>query len=163
MIFVTVGSTDFDDLVERVDRLVPAMGVEVICQIGLGRYVPKYCRYFRFAPSLDDYFRRAEIVVGHGGLGTVIGVIRLGTPFVGVSNPDRPDHHQDEILGTLAASNHIVWCRSLTDLSSSIARARTATFARYTETPCQIHTRIGRFLQARGTARRAKSVKGVAS
>src|SRR4051794_7327968 len=98
MIFVTVGTTDFDDLVERMDDLAPALDEEVICQIGIGRYIPRHCQYFRFAASLDDCLRPARLVVSHGGLGTVMEVVRLGKPLVGVSNPDRRDLHQDDIL-----------------------------------------------------------------
>ena len=60
MIFGTVGSTEFDDLVERIDALAPALDEPVTCQIGLGRYVPRHCEHFRFAPSLDDFFRARE-------------------------------------------------------------------------------------------------------
>ena len=148
MIFGTVGSTEFDDLVERIDALAPALDEPVTCQIGLGRYVPRHCEHFRFAPSLEDFFRAARLVVGHGGLGTAMDVVRLGKPFVGVSNPDRPDAHQDEILETLQAGGHIVWCRSLDDLAESIARAGQLTFPAYVEPDCRIPAVIERFLYA---------------
>src|SRR5947209_11093294 len=54
MIFVTVGTTDFDALVRRIDELAPSLGEEVLCQIGKGSYLPRNCRYFRYAPSLDE-------------------------------------------------------------------------------------------------------------
>lgn len=147
MIFVTVGTTDFDDLVRRIDDLAPTLGEEVICQIGTGLYTPRHCQYFRLAPSLDDYLYRARLIVSHGGLGTVMEVLRCGKPLVGVSNPDRPDRHQDDLLSTFAARNCILWCRSLDDLPSYIARANTTRFATYTEPPCQIHTVIEHYLR----------------
>src|SRR4051812_4828817 len=96
MIFVTVGTGWFDGLVRGMDELAPTLTDEVVCQIGLGEYSPKNCQYFRFAESLDDYMRSARLVVGHGGLGTIMGAARLGKPFVGVSNPNRLDLHQEQ-------------------------------------------------------------------
>ena len=161
MIFVTVGTTDFDDLVRRMDALAPALGEEVVCQIGRGAYTPRHCRYFRFAPSLGDSLQQARLVVSHGGLGSLVEVLRLGKPLVGVGNPDRSDLHQNDLLSTLEAGNYLLWCRSLDDLAASIARAATASFATYTDPPCSIHLVIDDFLQRRGTTRRAGMLKRI--
>ena len=161
MIFVSVGTTTFEELVQRMDELAPTLGEEVVCQIGRGVYTPKHCKYFRFAPSLDDYLRRARLVIGHGGLGTVLGAVRHGKPFVGVSNPDRPDLHQDEILGRFEVGNYIIWCRSLDQLDECIARAGKTAFATYTEVPCQIPEVIERFLRGEAVEQRARPVLGV--
>jgi beta-1,4-N-acetylglucosaminyltransferase len=158
MIFVTVGSTEFDALVEQVDRLAPRLDEQVISQIGLGRYRPTHCDHFRFAPSLDEQFRRARLIIGHGGLGTAMEVIRLGRPFVGVSNPDRPDAHQDEILAKLEAGGHLVWCRSLDALAESIDRAGKLLFSPYVEPECRIPALIARSLSTRLSRRRTNTM-----
>jgi beta-1,4-N-acetylglucosaminyltransferase len=155
VIFVTVGTTRFDDLVRTVDRLAPDYDEEVLCQIARGDYLPSNCQYFRFAPTLEPYLRNADLIIGHGGLGTVMEAIRLGKPFIGVSNPDRPDLHQDEILGECAARGHIVWCRELSGLPASIELAQTTTFEQYVDPPCDIHTTIARTL--RGSQRRTRA------
>ncbi len=146
MIFATVGTTDFDVLVRAVDELAPRQHEDVICQIGNGRYAPRNCEYFRFAPSLSEYLDQARVVVSHGGQGSIMDVVRLGKPLVGVSNPDRHDHHQDDILGKFAELKHLIWCRSLDDLEAAIALASHAQFATYAEPPCTIHLVIDRFL-----------------
>jgi beta-1,4-N-acetylglucosaminyltransferase len=153
MIFVTVGTTDFDALVRRMDELAPGLGEEVVCQIGKGACVPRHCRSFRYAPSLEEELRRARLVVSHGGLGTMMEAIRLGKPLVGVSNPDRRDLHQDDLLGTLEAGDHIVWCRNLGDLAGDLARVPTTKFVPFAEAPCTIHTAIGDFLRGESAAR----------
>ena len=49
MIFVTVGTTDFDQLVEAADRLAAAGDEEFVIQIGHGHYEPQHAAWFRFA------------------------------------------------------------------------------------------------------------------
>jgi UDP-N-acetylglucosamine transferase subunit ALG13 len=161
VIFVTVGTTDFDELIQRMDELAPELGEEVVSQIARGSYRPRNGRYFRFAPSLDSYLADARLVVSHGGLGSIMETIRLGKPLVGVSNPDRRDLHQDDLLGTLESGNHILWCRSLDDLKASIASAATMQFARYDEPPCTIHTAIQDFLERQVVGRRTDMLRGV--
>ncbi len=150
MIFVTVGTTDFNDLVRRMDELAPALGEDVVCQVGNGSYTPRNCEHFSFAPSIDDYVRRARLVVSHGGQGSIIDVLRQGKPLIGVSNPDRRDGHQEDILSKFDAENYIFWCRSLDDLDTYIALAKSKVLASYVEPACSIHTVIDEYLRRQG-------------
>src|SRR5512137_1448858 len=120
MIFVTVGTTDFDALSTHMDELAPTLNEEVVIQTGRGTYAPRHARHFRFAPSLDDYYRQARLVVSHGGLGTLVEVLRLGKPLIGVSNPDRFDLHQNDLLGELEQGGYLLWCRDLASLAGDI-------------------------------------------
>ncbi len=149
MIFVTVGTTDFDELAARMDELAAGLEEEVVIQTGRGSYVPRNADHFRFAPALDDYYRRASLVVSHGGLGTLIEVLRLGKPLIGISNPDRFDLHQDELLGELERGGFLLWCRDLGCLADDIRRVRGMHFARYKNPPCHIHEAIIDFLQGK--------------
>jgi beta-1,4-N-acetylglucosaminyltransferase len=146
MIFVTVGTTDFNALIQRMDELVPTLADQVIMQIGRGTYWPRHAQAFRFAPTLDEYIAGAQLVVSHGGLGTIMEVVRRGIPLVGVSNPDRYDMHQDDLLETMERAGHLIWCRSLDDLEAAIDSARHRQFTPYVDPPCRIHEVIARFL-----------------
>ena len=146
MIFVTVGTTDFDDLVQAMDGLAPTLGEPVVAQIGRGRYRPEHMEYFDFAPSLDPYYRRARLVVAHGGLGTAIEVLQRGLPLIGVSNPDRYDRHQEDLLRALSERGHMIWCRSIEDLPQAIQEAAVRTFRPYETPDCHIAGVIRRYL-----------------
>jgi UDP-N-acetylglucosamine transferase subunit ALG13 len=147
MIFVTVGTTDFDALARRMDEIAVTLDEEVVMQTGRGVYAPRHARSFRFAPSLEEYYRQARLVVSHGGLGTLVEVLRLGKPLIGVSNPDRYDLHQNDLLGELERGRYMVWCRDLAALDDDIRRIGDMQFRRYDEPPCSIHLAITAYLQ----------------
>ena len=146
MIFVTVGTTDFDELVRAMDRLAPTLGEEVVAQIGRGTYVPAHMEFFRFAPSLEPYYARARVVVAHGGLGTVVEVLQRGIKLIGVSNPDRYDRHQEDLLRTLEQRGHMIWCRSVEELPRALKEVDERTFTPYEAPPCRIAEVIREYL-----------------
>lgn len=145
-IFVTVGSTDFDALIQAVDTLVPSLHAEGVMQIGHGQYIPVNWPYFRFAPSLAPYYEKASMVIAHGGLGITMEVLKRGLPLVSVSNPDRPDHHQEDLLSVMAQKGYLIWCHRLEELHQAIATAQTTPLRRYQSPPCEIHLVINEFL-----------------
>ena len=147
MIFVTVGTTEFDALVQAADQLAAA-GHDVMIQIGKGLIEPVHAQWFRFAPSLDACYDAADVVVTHGGLGTVSEVLQRRVPLVGVSNPDRYDRHQDQILQAMETAGHLVWCRDLADLPQAIEQAGQREFAPYQPPASRIGAVIREFLAA---------------
>lgn len=149
MIFVTVGAGDFNALIQAMDELTPqlaAAGQNVLLQIGHGAYVPQHAEYFRFAPALEPYFDQADLIVSHGGIGVVTEVLRKGKRLVGVSNHDRYDDHQDDLLRAMAARGHLIWCQDLRHLAAAITEARHAVLTPYQEEPGQIADIIIDFL-----------------
>lgn len=148
-LFVTVGSTDFDPLVRKVDELAPRLKTPAgIMQIGHGRYVPNNLPYFRFAPSLDPYYARAGLVVAHGGLAITMEVLSRGLPLVSVSNADRYDQHQAELLRAMADEGYLYWCKQLNDLEEVIGAAQTHPPRRYIPPDCAIHREIDAYLRS---------------
>jgi UDP-N-acetylglucosamine transferase subunit ALG13 len=125
MIFVTVGSIGFDSLVRQVDEAVGRgdISAEVILQVANGRYAPVHCEYFRTAPGLDPYYRRADLVIGHGGTGTTLEIVERGLRLISVSNPSMIDNHQREFLEMLEARGFTTYCRELLDLPALIRSA----------------------------------------
>lgn len=113
MIFVTIGTIKFDNLISEIDRLVGEKNFneEVICQISNGNYIPKNCKYFRLIPSIDDYIKRASLVITHGGSGSLFGSLRGGKRIIGVANHDLAADHQVQLLEELSNEGYILYCR----------------------------------------------------
>lgn len=147
MIFVAVGTTDFDDLIVKMDEIAPSLSEEVVMQIGNGQYVPRNCQHFRFAPSLEPYYDKSTIVVSHGGLGIIMEALERGKKLVGLENAALQGAHQKDLLSTLAGEGYLIWCQDLNELSEALERARHREFKRYVAPQCEIHTVIAEFLQ----------------
>lgn len=100
MIFVTVGSQmPFDRLVEAVDGWVGQTTREVLAQIGDSQLKPKNMRYVHSMPPSEyvDCVRRAELVVAHAGMGSIITALEFGKPILimprrGSLNETRNEH-----------------------------------------------------------------------
>jgi UDP-N-acetylglucosamine transferase subunit ALG13 len=86
VIFVTVGSMfPFDRLIRLMDAWASEHpDVEVIAQIGDGKYVPVTMRWERTIgkKEFSKNIRDAEIVVAHAGIGTIVQTLEAGKPVV---------------------------------------------------------------------------------
>jgi len=147
MLFVTVGTTDFDGLIQMMDQLATKLDEKVVAQIGKGNYMPVHMEHFRFAPSLDPYFDKARIVISHGGLGTILEVLLRGNKLIGINNPDRYDLHQEELLGILEEQGHLIWCRKLSHLADALHEADVRSFIPYKQPQCKIAEIIKDYLE----------------
>jgi len=131
MIFVTVGTGKFEELVKKIDEISKGIKEKIIVQIGKGEYEPKNCEWFRFKPSLEAYYKKARIIVTHGGAGTIFQLLKMGKKLIGVANLDRTDVHQTEILRVLSEDNYLIWCKNLDNLKEDIEKARNFKFKKY--------------------------------
>ena len=144
--FVTVGSTDFDAIIQTVDRLALSKAIKGIMQIGHGKYKPVSLPYFRFAPSLDPFYKKATIAISHGGLATTMEILKKGLPLISVNNPDRYDNHQIDLIATMESEGYLIWCRQLENLQLSIEKAMNKKLKRYNSPECKIHIYIKEYL-----------------
>ena len=101
MIFVTVGGQmPFNRLVKAVDRWADNnREIECFAQIGPGGWRPKYMEWNEFLPPpvYRDKFEKADLVIAHAGIGTVLNALDLGKKLIvmprrGYLNETRNDH-----------------------------------------------------------------------
>lgn len=86
MILVTVGTQlTFDRLVKSVeDWAIEANYTDIVFQVGQGSYVPKIGKVFEFLPAneMNSYFDKANIIIGHAGMGTILTCLTNQKPLV---------------------------------------------------------------------------------
>lgn len=146
MIFVTVGTTAFDSLIRSVDDISDQINEEIVCQIADGKYIPKSCRYFRFSSSVDQEFARADLIICHGGAGTLFKLLALNKKVISVPNLDRKDKHQTDLIDKLSGENYIISCYDLSKLISKILESKTAILKKYEKPDCGIAQAIVAFI-----------------
>ncbi|CAE6520891.1 unnamed protein product [Rhizoctonia solani] len=131
-VFVTVGSTKFDDLACAVlspavlDVLHARQFRKLVFQCGnsdVKAYVQGSAMtdewswrdgardmdisVWRFSPELNRYFQEADLVVSHAGSGTILEVLRLPRPLIVVPNETLLDNHQIELADALSELGHL--------------------------------------------------------
>ncbi|MBY8998066.1 MAG: hypothetical protein KGD60_10050 [Candidatus Thorarchaeota archaeon] len=133
MIFVTVGTAHFDPLIQKMDELAKngELREHVVGQIGGGKYIPKHFRYFRFLKSLNAVYNRVSVIVSTGGAGTTMECVTRGLKLVVVENTTLMEGHQAQLIREMANRGHLIWCKDLNELSSSIEKARRKTFTNF--------------------------------
>ncbi len=115
MIFVTVGTTYFEELVQEIDRLAGCGAVtdRVFVQIGSGRYIPEHVEWVRYVDNMREVEEAADLVICAGGA-TVFKLLLLGKRFIATPNRQVKDDHQATLLRELEARG---WCSCCWDIS----------------------------------------------
>jgi exopolysaccharide biosynthesis glucuronosyltransferase PssE len=136
VIFVTVGNatTGFRRLLEAVDELAEAgaFGNDyVFIQSGNNPgFKPRYCEHETFITMelFSKSIQEANMVISHGGAGTLMHVLRAGK--VPVVMPRRKhygelvDDHQNDLVRSLAFEGRVIPAYETSDLAGAIAFAR---------------------------------------
>ncbi len=147
MIFITVGTTEFDSLLRKIDKLVETKRIshEIIAQIGNGKYVPKHIKYFRFAKSLLPFFKKAKLIISHAGAATIFECLILKKQLIVIENPN-VRRAATWLLKELYDKNYIIWCNHIDQLLECIESANTIQLNNYRSPKCTISEKILDFL-----------------
>jgi UDP-N-acetylglucosamine transferase subunit ALG13 len=136
MIFVTIGTSEpFDRLLNAVDEL--ATDELIVAQVGRSRMWPRraQCHEFLSFDEVDEFIRRARVVVAHAGVGSVLTAARAGhIPIVATRlrrYGEAVDDHQVPFARRLAANGVVRWVEDLAHLAEAVVHApRTEPVAR---------------------------------
>lgn len=146
MIFVTVGTTTFESLIKAVDKA--KLKGKVIIQKAGGKYQPQNYEFFDYTDNFDDYIKKADIVITHGGAGTLFKLLALGKKIIGIANEERKDLHQWDILKKLSQEKYLIWCQELDQIPQAVEKARKQKLKKYTPPTCKIASHISDFLSS---------------
>ena len=141
MIFITVGTQKFpfDRLLKAIDKLIDSGDIneQVYAQIGSCKYLPTNYSYDRYLDidTFNDCIHRADLVVTHGGTGSIITAMRNHKKIVAVARLARfgehVDNHQLEIIRKFEEMDYIEACRDISELRTAIRRVREKTYRVY--------------------------------
>lgn len=95
MIFVTLGTHNqqFTRLVKKMDEIAPQIKEKIIIQIGYTTYIPKNCESFKWAPSLEPYYKKARLVITHGASSAWEFVYKYKKPLIVVPRQYKYNEH----------------------------------------------------------------------
>lgn len=124
MVFVTVGTTKFDNLITTVlsRAVLEALSARnyrhLILQIGNSSLEPDCtARYgfhkietFKLSPSIGKYMQSADLVISHAGAGSVLEALEKRKHLIVVINDLLMDNHQVELAEQLYKDEYLYYC-----------------------------------------------------
>lgn len=127
-LFLTVGTTRFDSLVQRVALDPFFRSNECVLQVGPGGLHPEGFEAFEFTDKIDEYYKRADVVITHAGAGSIYKLLDLRKPMIIVPNTDRLDRHQYDIATFMQTNGYALTVFALDALSEAVQEAACTTF-----------------------------------
>jgi beta-1,4-N-acetylglucosaminyltransferase len=117
-IFVTVGTTEFDELIKFIDQNYGNQAeLKIIAQVSISSsYNPVNINYFEFSNDIQSYIDNADVIITHAGAGSVYSMLEKGKKLIVVPNFSRFDLHQQELANYVERNNFGIACSSLKDL-----------------------------------------------
>ncbi|XP_063793396.1 UDP-N-acetylglucosamine transferase subunit ALG13 homolog [Pseudophryne corroboree] len=122
-VFLTVGTTSFDDLVSCISSepnisILKDLGYNrLILQIGRGTVEPKSydtpeftLEVFRYKDSLAEDIRNADLVISHAGAGSCLETLGERKSLIVVINEKLMSNHQLELAKQLNKDGHLYYC-----------------------------------------------------
>ncbi|MEM2109280.1 MAG: PssE/Cps14G family polysaccharide biosynthesis glycosyltransferase [Candidatus Odinarchaeota archaeon] len=147
-LFITVGTSSFDPLFRRVDDILKERtDFEAIGQIGTGLYKPvRFTKIFRFTNNIDKYYAWADLIISHGGAGTIYDILRFNKKAIVIPNRMVVEEHQVELVTVLHKLGYIMM-GDLDKLSEQIAAASTYDFKPYISKPNKIQYILDKYIR----------------
>lgn len=126
-VFVTVGTTEFDLLLETITRneilelLVEKGYTRLILQKGRGTFKMTDIKQDKLLIECYDYkdsiaqdLQNASLVVSHAGAGSILETLSLKKPLIVVVNERLMDNHQYELAEKMAHEGYLFYCACAT-------------------------------------------------
>lgn len=118
MIFVLLGTfpTDFSRPLHEIEKLLKekVINEEVVVQSGHTKFKSSLITFrpFLSLEELDDYYKKADLIISQGGTGSIIKGLKLNKKIIGIPRLKKynevVDDHQTELIDELAKDNFII-------------------------------------------------------
>lgn len=134
MVFVTLGTQDktFERLIEAVENQVKKQNIkeEVIVQAGSTKYVSDFVKIIPYMNESEfhDYMKKADIIITHGGVGTIIEGIEMKKKMIVAPRlakyGEHVNDHQVQIVENFEKSGYILAVYDLEKLDLVLAKLK---------------------------------------
>ena len=141
MVLVTVGTQkqSFDRLFNLIRNSKELKKEELVVQRGYTKCNnSKRIKAFDFIPlnQMEDYISKADLVISHGGVGTIFSAIKKGKKVIAVPRlakyGEHINDHQIEICEALEKEGYILYYKDeIDDFDELIKKAKTSNFEKY--------------------------------
>ena len=156
MIFVVLGTQKFqlNRLLQKLDEYVEQglLTDEIYAQIGNSTYKPRHYAYKEFMDKkeFDATIAKADLVIAHSGVGTIITAIHAKKPVVVFPRlakyKEHVDDHQLDIARAFEMKKYVLCCYENDDLLEKINKCKSFHFDEYVSQQKQIIGIIKNFL-----------------
>ena len=126
MILVTLGTQDksFERLVKAIDKEIENGNIKdkVIVQAGYTKYKSDNMEIFDFVlpDKLDKLMKEADILITHGGVGSILGALKYDKPVIAAARlskyKEHTNDHQKQIVDEFYNTGYILKCNNPKDL-----------------------------------------------
>lgn len=133
MIFVTLGTSDypFTRLLKQIDDLIENNIIKnITVQCGNEDYQPKNFTIIKNLnkKEFNEYLKKAEVVITHGGVGTIIDCIKMGKKVIAFPRKaeygEAKNNHQEQIINNLKNTGSIL-TGEINDLAKLLEKIKT--------------------------------------
>ena len=134
MILVLLGTQNnsFHRLLEEIDKLIEKKIIndEVIVQAGHTKYESKNMKILNFIPKeeLDKIQEDADLIITHGGVGSIISSIKLGKKVIAVPRlnkyKEHVNDHQKDIVSVFNEKGYIIGLNEVEELEEAIIKVK---------------------------------------
>lgn len=141
MVLVTVGTQkqSFDRLFNLIRNSKELKKEELVVQRGYTKCNnSKRIKAFDFIPldQMEDYISKADLLISHGGVGTIFSAIKKGKKVIAVPRlakyGEHINDHQIEICEALEKEGYILYYKDeIDDFDELIKKAKTSNFEKY--------------------------------
>ncbi|MDR0886338.1 MAG: beta(1,3)galactosyltransferase EpsH [Clostridiales Family XIII bacterium] len=135
MILVALGTQklQFNRLLIQLDELVEngTIREEIFAQIGYSTYMPKHYPYATMLSyeEFDAYLQQADIVIAHGGTGTLVTALKSGKKVIAAPRlkkyGEHVDDHQKQIIEMFEQSDMLIEVDDMDLLGKAVADIET--------------------------------------
>ena len=150
MILVLLGTQNnsFHRLLEEIDKLIKngVIKDKVIVQAGYTKFKSKNMKIFTLIPKekLEKYQKDADIIITHGGVGSIISSIKEGKKVIAVPRlheyGEHVNDHQLDIIKSFNDAGYIIGIQDVSELPEALKNVRNMVPRKYV-------TNTGKILQ----------------